>query len=246
MKKNLFVLLALTLVIYSCKKNVVENNADAIINKSIEIAGGERFKNSTINFDFRKRHYKAIRNNGEFQFERQFKDSSGVITDVLSNSGFQRFLNDNQFKVHDTMARKYARSVNSVHYFSVLPYGLNDPAVNKTYVNKVTIKGGQYHKIKVTFNQTGGGEDFEDVFVYYVNAETFTIDYFSYLYYVDGGGKRFREAYNERYINGIRILDYNNYKPDNDDVSLFALDSLFESNSLKLLSKIEHENVTVE
>ena len=29
----------------------------------------------------------------------------------------------------------------------------------------------------------------------------------------DGIGLRFREAFNERYINGIRFVDYNNYKP---------------------------------
>ena len=59
----------------------------------------------------------------------------------------------------------YSASVNSVHYFAVLPYGLDGKAVNKTYVNKVDIKGKSYHKIKVTFNEEGGGEDFEDVFM---------------------------------------------------------------------------------
>jgi hypothetical protein len=57
---------------------------------------------------------------------------------------------------------------------------------------------------------------------------------------------RFREAYNECYVNGIRFVDYKNYKPINKDADLFDLDRLFENNELKLLSKIENKNIVVE
>jgi len=56
---------------------------------------------------------------------------------------------------------------------------------------------------------------------------------------------RFREAYNERYVKGIRFVDYNNYKPYNNNEKLLDLDRLFENNELKLLSKIETEKVEV-
>ncbi|MFT5436447.1 MAG: hypothetical protein ACI840_001095, partial [Ulvibacter sp.] len=65
-------------------------------------------------------------------------------------------------------------------------------------------------------------------------------------YEVDGGGIRFREAYNPRVVNGIRFADYNNYKPENLNVSLSNLDVLFEQGALKLLSKIETESVSVQ
>ncbi|MEJ2112858.1 MAG: deoxyribose-phosphate aldolase [Flavobacteriaceae bacterium] len=231
--------------ISGCINNSEIGLADTIINKSIEVSGGDKFKNSIIDFDFRDRHYKAIRDNGLFQYEREFQDSLGVIKDVLSNSGYERFLNNEPFAPHDTMAVKYARSVNSVHYFSVLPFGLNDDAVNKTYLDSVMIKGKKYHKLKVDFNETGGGEDYEDVFIYYINSETHKVDYFSYIYFVDGGGIRFREAYNERYVNGLRFVDYKNYKSKNKNVDLYTLDSLFQLNELKLLSKVDLENITV-
>lgn len=229
-----------------CKTDLEKCFVDTIIDKSIEVSGGEKFNNSTIDFDFRGRHYKAIRDNGLFQYEREFQDALGTIKDVLSNSGYERLLNGEPFAPHDTMAVKYARSVNSVHYFSVLPFGLNDKAVNKTYLDSVMIKGKMYHKIKVDFNKDGGGEDHEDIFVYYVDKETYKVDYLSYVYYVDGGGIRFREAYNERYVNGIRFVDYNNFKSDDDNVNLFALDSLFQENKLKLVSKIQMENISVQ
>lgn len=233
----------ITFIIISCK-NEKTITAKNIIDKSIAISGGDKIKSSTINFDFRDKHYKAIRHNGEYQLERMFKDSTGIITDILSNNGFQRFVNNDLFKVSDSMIHRYSASVNSVHYFSVLPFGLNNKAVNKKYIGLVDLKGQTYYKIEVTFNQNGGGEDFEDVFIYWIDNKEFKVDYLAYSYNKsDGIGLRFREAYNERYIHGIRFVDYNNYKPKNNKITLLDLDKSFENNQLELLSKIELKNI---
>ncbi len=246
MYKNFFVLFMATLLIVSCKQEP-ELTANDIINKSIEVSGGERFKKSTIDFDFRDKHYKAIRDNWKFQYEREFKDSTNTIKDVLTNSGFERFINNQLIETPDSMAVRYAASVNSVHYFSVLPFGLNDKAVYKTYLEKVEIKGKMYHKIKVTFNENGGGEDFEDIFLYWIDVKSFKVDYLAYSYNESNDkGLRFREAYNERFVNGIRFVDYNNFKPETNTVSLEELDAFFETEELKLLSKIELKNINVE
>ncbi len=240
-----FVLAFFTLFLFSCKKEK-SVDANSIINKSIQVSGGEFLNTSTIEFDFRDKYYKAIRENGKFQYERSFKDSIGEIKDVLKNEGFQRFINDTLFVVSDGKEASYSASVNSVHYFSVLPYGLNDAAVNKQYIDTVELNGNAYHKIKITFNQDGGGEDFEDVFVYWVNAETFKVDYLAYSYNEGHGkGYRFREAFNERYVNGIRFVDYNNYKPKRNEVLVSELDVLFEKDQLELLSKIELKNIQI-
>lgn len=246
MYKNLFILFMVTLFVVSCKQET-KLTANDIVNKSIEVSGDEHFKNSTIEFDFRDKHYKAIRDNWRFQYEREFKDSTNTIKDVLTNSGFDRFINNQLIETPDSMAVRYTASVNSVHYFSVLPFGLNDKSVHKMYLEKIEIKGKTYHKIKVTFNENGGGEDFEDVFLYWINSETFKVDYLAYSYNEsDGKGLRFREAYNERFVNGIRFVDYNNFKPEINTILLEELDALFETNQLKLLSKIELENIKVE
>ncbi len=232
---------------FSCKNQETVLDAKSVVNKAIEVAGGDKFKVSTISFDFRDKHYVGVRNNGIFQYERHFKDSLTLIKDVLSNDGFQRYKDEIAFAVADSMAPRYSRSVNSVHYFSVLPFGLNDVAVNKTYLNEVMIKGKDYYKIKVDFNQEGGGDDFEDVFVYWISKSDFKVEYIAYSY-MDNEvdlGLRFREAFNERYINGIRFVDYNNYMPEKGVKDLLGLDLLFEANKLKLLSKIENENVKV-
>jgi len=248
MNKYFPLLVAIILLNISCKQQKeTVLDAKSIVDKAIVAAGGEKFEVSTISFDFRDKHYVGIRNNGMFQYERHFKDSITQIKDVLSNDGFQRFKDEVAFAVPDSMAPRYSRSVNSVHYFSVLPFGLNDAAVNKTSLNEVSIKGKAYYKIKVDFNQDGGGDDFEDIFVYWISKDDFKVNYIAYSY-MDNEvdlGLRFREAYNERIINGIRFVDYNNYKPETGVKDLLGLDLLFEANKLKLLSKIENENVEV-
>ena len=156
-------------------------------------------------------------------------------------------MNNKKIVVHDSMKPRYSASVNSVHYFSTLPYGLNDKAVNKELLEEVFIKNNTYFKIKVTFNQEGGGEDFEDVFVYWINKETYKVDYLAYSYQDPGEiGLRFREAFNERYVNELRFVDYKNYKPNKSNITIFELDDLFEKGQLKLLSKIELKNITVD
>ena len=244
MIKKIVLLFIFISLAFSCNEAI--EDANSIINKSIEVSGGELFKRSNISFDFRDKHYKAIRYDGKFRYERVFKDSLGVIKDVLSNKGFERYMNSKPVNVMDSMVPRYTASVNSVHYFSVLPFSLNDKAVNKTYLNQVEIKGKDYFKIKVTFNQDGGGEDYDDEFIYWINAENYKTDYLAYSYNEkDGKGFRFREAYNERYVNGIRFVDYNNYKPKSSLAVLDNLDVLYKKGDLVLLSKIDLKNISV-
>ncbi|WP_055443507.1 DUF6503 family protein [Lacinutrix himadriensis] len=243
--QNLKYLIVVCILFIACKTEKVET-ANSIIDKAIEVAGGEKFVDAEIVFDFRDKQYTAIRKNEIYQYEREFKDATQVIRDVLNNEGFKRFINNEEVVVADTMSVKYAASVNSVHYFALLPYGLNDAAVIKEDLGSVSIKGKNYHKIKVTFQQEGGGEDFEDVFLYWVNTETYTVDYLAYSYQeASGVGIRFREAYNVRTINGLRFVDYNNLKPKDESLNLLDTDKAFEAGNLKLLSKIELKNITV-
>lgn len=249
MKPIHLILLVGTLVFAGCKDPKVTDKdlAQEVVDKAIAAVGGEQFKNSEIAFDFRDRHYKALRKNWKFQFERIWKDSVNHFRDLISNDGYQRYINDSLVSVPDTMAVKYTSSINAVHYFSILPYGLNDKAVNKFYLGTVDIKGKTYHKIKITFDEEGGGEDFEDVFVYWIDTETYEVDYLSYSYEEAHNDidLRFREAYNRRTVNGLTFADYSNYKPKDNSATVYNLDSLFLANSLQLLSKIELENIKV-
>ncbi|MDH7448291.1 DUF6503 family protein [Aquimarina sp. 2201CG14-23] len=240
-----FMFLLSVLVFASFTTVVTQFSAQEIINKTIENAGGSRFDNSSIHFTFRGKKYRSTRSNGNYQLERLVSGNDGLVHDILSNKGLSRSVESCSVKVVDSMITKISDGVNSVHYFANLPYGLNAPAVQKELTGESIIKGSSYYKIKVTFNKEGGGTDFEDEFMYWIHKENFTIDYLAYQYAVDGGGIRFREAFNPRIINGIRFVDYNNYKTDDLTTPLSKLDKMFEQKELKLLSKIELENVYV-
>ncbi len=240
------VLMALIgLAFFCCKDEAQELTAQDIVDKSITIAGGELYEVSKIKFDFRDRTYISEMEKKQKTLKRIQKDENSTVVDVLSKSGFERYQNDSLIILHDSMKTKYGNSVNSVHYFSKLPYGLNDKAVHKELLGEASIKGKVYHKVKVTFSEEGGGDDFDDTYIYFFNKKTFKPDYLAYDFHVDGGGMRFREAYNERYVNGIRFVDYKNMKPIDSNVSVLQVDSLFNANGLKLLSKIELKNIEV-
>jgi hypothetical protein len=245
--RNLYIFILLVIV-SSCKPESKTLTAQQIIDKSIVTSGADKVANSVIEFDFRDIKYLADRkSNGVYRLFRGFNDENlGMVSDGVLNNGFERHVNGHLFKVHDSMAVKYTSSVNSVHYFSVLPYGLNDAAVKKKLLEDVIINGKSYYKVQISFSEDGGGEDFEDVFIYWIGKEDFKMDFLAYSYLTDDGGKRFREATNERVVNGIRFLDYNNYKPKNALTKLENLDKAFENNELEKLSEINLENVKVD
>lgn len=237
-------------LVVSCKNEQPAKllTADEIVNASIEVSGGQIFDSLTvvIKFNFRDISYKATHTPEGKVLSRRIIANDTII-DFLKGNIFQRYINEVPVKVPDSMIPRYSASVNSVHYFSVLPYGLNDKAVNKSLLGEEEIKEKNYRKIKVTFDEENGGDDFEDVFIYWINKETSKVDYLAYSYNeADGKGLRFREAYDERYINGLRFVDYNNYKPENASTTLLDLGKAFENSQLKLLSKIELEDVSVD
>ncbi|WP_439127782.1 DUF6503 family protein [Polaribacter sp.] len=234
-------------LIVACKPTEKELTAQQIIDKSIAFSGAGKVANSQISFIFRDKKYIALRKkSGKFLLIRnQQKENIGVISDMVSNNGFRREINTHQVPVADSMATKYANSVNSVHYFSVLPYGLNDKAVKKKLLPPATIKGKEYYKVEITFSEDGGGEDFEDVFIYWIGKDDFLIDYLAYAYHTNGGGKRFRVLKEQCVKNGIRFVDYHNYKPLNNSIKLIEIDKAFEENQLKKVSEIVLKDIEV-
>lgn len=242
---KLLSIILLTVAIVSCKQRDTQLTAQAIVDEAIANSCNGNCDHATIDFTFRDRCYVSKRDGGNYQYERITTDSTGITHDILTNNGFLRYKNDTLVKVPDSMVTRYSNSINSVHYFAQLPYGLNAPAARKELVGEAIIKGEPYFEIGVNFVEERGGKDFEDEFVFWIHKENYTVDYFAYSYATDGGGIRFREAYNARIVKGIRFVDYNNFKPRSSEVALTDLDSLFEKGELDLLSKIETESVGV-
>jgi hypothetical protein len=246
MKFNLLITLILVFswtVLQSCKP---VSEAQKIVDRSIESHGGKLFESSNISFDFRDRHYEISKNPSKFQYTREFTDSTGQVKDVLNNNGFVRTINGEEVSLPEDRVKAFSNSVNSVAYFTFLPYGLNDAAVFKSYLGDAELEGKKYHKVKVTFSEEGGGEDFDDIFIYWINADTHLLDYMAYSYHTDGGGVRFRKAIRKHEIAGLILQDYENYKPEDKNTPVEEMEDLFKEGKLELLSEIILENVIVE
>lgn len=228
----------------SCGDEKQKLSVDQVIQKTIERHGGEKYNNMEVEFDFRKRHFRAKISNGQYVYERSFRSNEGWVTDVWSNDKFKRMIDQKEIKLDQQNLRTYRTATNSVIYFALLPFTLDDPVVNRQLMRSVEIKSKSYYKVEMTYDENGGGEDFENVYVYWINKEDFTIDYLAYSFNINGGGVRFREAYNQRDVKGIRFQDYRNYTIDK-DFPAQELDYAFQTDQLKLLSEIKLENVKV-
>jgi hypothetical protein len=236
-----FVLLSFTFFGISCDSRT---EAEKIVDAAIDAYGGALYETSAITFDFRGTHYSIFKSPTAFEYSREFSDSTGQVVDVLNNEGFTRKVNG---VLIDTLTEErigaFSRSVNSVAYFAFLPYGLNDAAAIKTYLGKTTIKGKEYHQVKVTFQAEGGGDHFEDEFLYWFGVDDSQMDYMAYSYHTDGGGVRMRDVRATREVGGIRFQDYNNLKAARKETPLDSMQVLYETGALVKLSEINLENI---
>jgi len=248
--KSKYVKLLPLLVLVGCSTGSVEypesdKMAIEIVNKLIDEYGGDNFDQVKIEFDFRDKSYGSLRSGGEYVYARIFEKEDKLHHDLVTNYGFSREINGEKDQLSGSDKAKYTQSINSVIYFALLPYGLNDDAVIKRYLGAVELEGKNYHKIIVTFKQDGGGDDHDDEFVYWIEKEGLSMDYFAYGYHSDGGGTRFRKAYNKRTVGGITFQDYINYEGSNDFDHVENMDELFKDGKLKELSRIELKNLYV-
>lgn len=242
--RNIVLIALISLIaITGCKKQLP---LEGIIEKSIQTYGGKFYKNSIIEFDFRGRHYLVERNNGNFLFKREYKDSVGVIREYFNKNGTFKEVDEKLIELSELDALRIRNSINSVVYFASLPYPLNDKAARKKLLREETYQGKVYHVIEVTFAEEGGGDDFDDRYIYWIDKKTFKMDYLAYYFHVNNGGSRFRVVHNERNVNGIIITDHDNYKAD--DLGKNEIENylhLYKTGELKKLSEINLENPKV-
>ena len=239
--KNLLFFLLLFTACQPPKSNTVEE----IIKQSNAVYG---FDNQAyqIDFDFRDYHYSLERSQGFYSYSRQtFKEEKKIIDLMTTVDKLKRFENDSLIVLQDSIRKLYSNSLNSVMYFFQLPRPLQDPAVNVELLNSVVIEGNPYWTLKITFDQEGGGEDFQDEFRYWISKKNYQIDFLAYNYLTDGGGTRFRKAKNKRMLEGFLFQDYVNYKPDSKFTPLDSLPLFFEQGKLKELSQIENKKIKV-
>lgn len=244
MKQLVFVVLFI-LVFLGCKTPEDKLTAEEIVNSSIKASGTDKFNQAIVQFQFRDYTYKSDIGCGANLLERIKVDTSSTVQDQLIYPKLTRKINDKRVFLDDSIANLYGESINSVHYFVQLPMRLNDPAAIKSYLGKEIIKGRDYHVVAVQFQEEGGGQDFQDVYRYWFDVESFQLQYLAYTFLVNGGGIRFREVTSETFVEGIRFVNYNNYAPESNNTSIENIAKLYEKDGLKLVSSIENSAISV-
>ena len=218
------------------------SKAEVILNQTIDAHGGDLYNSANYGFVFRDNTYHFKNDNQNYEYTKISKKDNTITIDVLKNGKLYRTINGDTVSLNEKQIKGVTGAINSVIYFATLPYKLNDASVNKSYLGDITIKEKRYAILGITFNQEGGGEDFDDQYHYWINTETKKIDYLAYNYSVNKGGVRFRAAYNKQVVDGITFQDYTNYEAKV-GTPLDQLPELFEAGKLKELSKIKTEDI---
>ena len=233
------------LLLVACK-DINDKKVEEIINKSIEVSGFNT-NEIDITFDFRAYHYEFFRKDYNFTYARTtIKDDKKIRDELSSTKGLKRFIDSVPESLTDSLAVVYSNSLNSVMYFFQLPKPLLDGAVHSELLDEIKIEEATYWTIKVYFSEEGGGEDYQDEYRYWINQDTYEIDYLAYNYITEGGGIRFRKAINKKRVKGILFQDYQNFSPSNKFEPLDSLPQIYEDGLLSQISLIENKNIIVQ
>jgi hypothetical protein len=228
---------------YACQDSFTPQ-VQKIIQRCVERHGGERYERFRMTFDFRQFRYDLRHDGGRYRYARAFRDSAGAaIEDVLTNESFTRKINGQVVRLDSSDRQRYTNAVNSVAYFVLLPHKLLDPAVQAEVVpGEHRLDGHTYHKLRVSFRPEGGGQDYQDVFYFWIDRDIHSLDYLAY----SEGGNRFRKAVNPQVVGGIVVQDYLNFQgPKDDTTDVGQYDHRYRAGGLTLLSRIEQKNVRV-
>lgn len=253
--RPLATLLTVLLVLGGCQSSSDVSSsapsAQVVVDSAIAAHGGEVLDRAVLSFNFRGDEYQIRQNEGRFHYRRIYTDSlDRAVTDGLTNEGVYRVVEGDTVSLSESERDALHTTVNSVSYFALLPHPLQEPAAQHEYSGRDTLDGVPYHRIRVTFQREGGGKDWEDVFMYWFREDTYAMDYLAYAFGLGpnemDSGTRFREAYNVRRRNGVRVADYMNYTSDTlSHEHLDQYPSLWAQDALDLVSRVEIDSVEV-
>lgn len=217
-------------------------DVEAIVDRAIEVHGGDRFDHSTIRFEFRGEQFVIWRDDGEFRYEKRISKDGREIRDVLTNEGFHREANGRVIELEPDVRRHAVEVLSSVVMFALLPYRLDKPTAVREYDGAETIRGEPYDRIHVTFRDVPELSDRDRELEVWFSRKTGDLDFFAFT----SNGVRFREAFETVEAEGIRLNNYVNYIPDPRNLPLEEVERQFVRGELVEVSKIVLENLEVE
>ncbi|MEL7372221.1 MAG: DUF6503 family protein, partial [Myxococcota bacterium] len=197
-----------------------EQRAQAVIRRAIEAHGHDALIRASVRFSFRGTPYSMRRDNGQFVYERWTTRGTSKSHETLTNQGYTATINGQRISLPPRVQDSRRKSLNSVVYFASLPLVLRDPAVRATALSPTRIKGERYDTIQVQFSENGGGDDHDDVFLYWFEQKTGRLAYLAYRFHTGQGGVRFRVATGFTKSGQVTFVQWDNYGLEDKTVSL--------------------------
>lgn len=184
--------------------------AREVVDDARRAHGSAALDEACVAFAFRGTPFVAARSGGRFAYRMLGADerplatltNEGLAVDTLAYEAHRRFPDGtpsagfrDSVRAHgDAIARSAETTLNSVVYFALLPYNLNDPAVRLRRLGDASFGGRRYRTVEVTFAPDGGGRDHDDRFVYWFDADTRLLGAMAYAFHTGEGGTRFRQV----------------------------------------------------
>lgn len=238
-----FLILLLSFCCTKCSVST-QNSAAKWIEKTNIAHGTTNLKGHNLRFTFREYQYGLTQKKHQKLYSRTRFIGSDTLTDTLLNgSDFGRWVNDKPIRLPDSLKQRYAESINSVLYFIQIPRVLKDAAVQSSFVGEENIQGEPYIRLKVTFQQDGGGVDYQDEYRYWIHQKTHLIDFLAYRFYSGKGGTRFRKVSHRERVNGMVFQDYENFSSPTPFSPLDSIASLYTKGKLKKVSDIQQKEI---
>lgn len=237
------ILVPLGFLLLSCS-TATKDLASDWIEKANIAHGTNVLDHASFRFNFREYTYGLTQKKHTKSYSRTKLTTEGILTDTLFNGrDFKRWINQKPVEVSDSLQKLYSESINSVLYFIQLPRVLKDAAVQARYLGEEDLLGEPYIRLKVTFQQAGGGVDYQDEYRYWIHQKTHLIDFLAYRFYSGKGGTRFRKVSHRERVNGMIFQDYENFSPPTPFPPLDSIASLYTKGKLKKVSDIQQQEI---
>jgi hypothetical protein len=237
-------LVSLPLWVLACSSSV--DTPLEVVRASIDFHGGDTFESSSIHWTFRDIPYEVHRSDGLFRHQRTVADSLGrEVVEVMGNEGIWVEVDGLRSEADQARQDAIVSAVNPTVYLGFLPFKLDDSAVHLADLGSATVEGRLYRRIEATFTEEGGGQGWENRFVFWFRDGEWSLDYLAYDEPGDPRVTRFRRAINRRDVGGIVVQDYENYTDDPETGDIVDYDRRFEEGALRLVSMVEFEEVEV-
>ncbi|WP_435262074.1 hypothetical protein [Tenacibaculum sp. nBUS_03] len=145
--KNLFLILfsmILTSCDFSSQKSTEESNssidftgelkAKSIVENSIKKHGGDLYSNASYTFDFRGQEYSFNHDKDGYTYSLSWKDEDDTAIEIrLQNEQLLKTINNELVQLNQDDISSYREKINSVLFFVLLPFKLEDPNATTTY-----------------------------------------------------------------------------------------------------------------